>query len=103
MGGGGASDYSNEPTGNILKKINASESEASKQQYDTWVNSYIDSTLVDINNRDSDAIKTHINTIKKALGNEIEGTISTQFGGSISKKTHVDGLSDIDTLVLINK
>jgi hypothetical protein len=103
MGGGGASDYSKESTGNILKKINASESEALKQEYQTWVNSYIDSTLVDINDRDNDAIKTHINTIKKALGNEIEGVISTQFGGSLSKKTHIDGLSDIDTLVIINK
>ena len=40
-------------------------------------------------------------TIREALLEDIEGTIDLRFGGSIQKYTYVDGLSDIDCLVLL--
>jgi hypothetical protein len=54
------------------------------------------------NDRDVDALRTHIDGIKEALGQDVEGTIDLVYGGSVSKHTYVDGLSDIDLLVRIN-
>jgi len=90
-----ASDY--------FDKLKNSENEAKIQQYETEVNQIIDSTLSKFNNRDTESIAKHINTIKKALNKEIEGTVSTLFGGSLAKNTHLTGLSDVDTLVILNK
>jgi hypothetical protein len=59
--------------------------------------------LVDYNDRDIDAIQDHLNEIKEIIGNEIEGSIDLKFGGSVSKYTYVEGLSDIDTLVFIDR
>lgn len=38
-----------------------------------------------------------------ALEKDIEGVLDLLFGGSVSKHTYVDGLSDIDALVILNK
>jgi len=54
-------------------------------------------------NRDIEATKLHLETVKQALGKDIEGTIDLLFGGSVAKHTYVDGMSDIDSLVILNK
>jgi hypothetical protein len=92
-------DYS---TSDILNKIRQAEDETKSQQYDSEVNSHIDNVLSSFNNRDTHAISANIDSIKRALNAEIEGTVSTRFGGSISKNTHINGISDIDTLVILN-
>lgn len=58
--------------------------------------------LSNYNNRDVDTINRHLEEIKSSLDKELEDTLSLNFGGSISKHTYVDGLSDADVLVLIN-
>ncbi|MDO5837098.1 MAG: CBASS oligonucleotide cyclase [Methanobacterium sp.] len=37
------------------------------------------------------------------MGEDIDGMVDLKFGGSINKHTYVDGLSDVDTLITINK
>jgi hypothetical protein len=104
MGGsGGTFRYDDVNTNDILKKIENSESETDKLNYDLTVNNLLQELLGDFNNRDTDAIQQHISTILKALSNEVDGEIATRFGGSISRHTHVDGLSDVDALIILNK
>jgi hypothetical protein len=90
-----ASDY--------LDKIKQSENQAKVQQYEVEINEIIDDLLSKFNNRDNEAINRHVEAIKNALNKEIEGTVSSLFGGSLSKNTHITGLSDVDTLVILNK
>jgi predicted RND superfamily exporter protein len=59
--------------------------------------------LADYNNRDVSVIQGHLDTIKSALEQEIDGNVDILYGGSVAKHTYVDGISDIDALVLINK
>jgi hypothetical protein len=40
--------------------------------------------------------------IKDILEKDIDGTLDIRYGGSISKHTYVNGLSDVDSLVIIN-
>src|ERR1041385_6087313 len=85
----------------IFDKIKNAETEAKIQQYEADVNELIDKRLSLYNNRDTEAIQKHIDSIKGALNKEIEGTVTTRFGGSLSKNTHLSGLSDVDTLVIL--
>lgn len=93
------SDYRNPEIKNNLKKI---ENEAEFNQYETEVNEHLNIALSEHNNRDADAISFHIKAITRALQREIDGSISTRFGGSISKHTYVEGFSDVDTLIILN-
>lgn len=54
------------------------------------------------NARDSETARERLDQLKGALQDEIEGTFDQLFGGSVAKHTYVDGLSDVDSLVLIN-
>ena len=95
--GGGYKD-----TDELVRKIKDSKVEAVNQGYESKVNGMLSSLLTDINDRDPKAIQKHLITIKKSIEKEIDGTIDLLFGGSVSKHTYVDGLSDIDSLVILN-
>lgn len=103
MGSGRSFGHDRFSASDYFDKIKNSENEAKIQQYETEVNQIIDNTLSKFNTRDSEAIAKHIDTIKSILNKEIEGTVSTLFGGSLAKNTHLTGLSDVDTLIILNK
>ncbi|MFZ3134292.1 MAG: CBASS oligonucleotide cyclase [Methanothrix sp.] len=71
--------------------------------FDTEVAEIIGDILAEYNNRDNEAIERHLEKIKNLLEDEFGGVIDLRFGGSVKKHTYVDGLSDIDVLVLVNK
>lgn len=58
--------------------------------------------LAQYNGRDVELVRERLNQIEKFLGNAIDGDIEQRFGGSVAKHTYVDGLSDIDCLVIMN-
>lgn len=102
MGSGTSGSTRWDDTEDVWDKLNRSNDDAAKAAYDSGVANIITDCLGNVNNRDTEAIQNRITAIRNALGNDIEGVISTRYGGSISKNTHVDGLSDIDTLVILN-
>lgn len=102
-GGGGGSGWSSWSSKTDIHKIlKETESEAKRSEYNTSVNEYLQSMLTDFNDRRTEEIQDHLATIKSALDKEIEGSVDLVFGGSISKHTYVNGLSDVDMLVRIN-
>ena len=66
------------------------------------VNSHLRDKLRDFNTRDTDAIQRHIRGLRQALEQDVDDVIRPLFGGSISRHTYVDGLSDVDVLMVIN-
>ena len=69
---------------------------------DDQVNGYLRERLRDYNDRDTEAIQRHLRGLRDALrqtGNEV---IETRFGGSVIRNTYVDGLSDVDVLLIVN-
>ena len=105
MGGSGGANFffeQRKTPEDISKKIRNEEERSTNQVYETEVSSLIRDLLTDINNRDVETIQTHLSTIEKALHTEIDGFIDLKYAGSVSKHTYVDGLSDIDTLAILN-
>lgn len=87
----------------LSDKLRQTEAKTIDEKWETQVNDLISSLLPKINRWENETIRKHLETLRTALGKEIEGTINLLYGGSVAKHTYVDGLSDIDSLVILNK
>lgn len=75
---------------------------AERGSYEARVNALLQEAVSDYSDRNIEAIRRHIDTLKKALESDVEGTIDLLFGGSTEKHTYVNGLSDVDLLARID-
>jgi hypothetical protein len=87
----------------MRQEMDRLEADLERQKLDVEVAEILSESLSEMNSRDAEANTRTLNAIKKALEKEIDGSIDLMFGGSVKKHTYVDGLSDIDTLVILNK
>jgi len=103
MGGGGGGYFRSRTDPEKLKqKLQDSEARTSDASYEAEASDLLASLLTKFNDRNHEAINRHLAEIKKALEKELYGSFDLLFGGSVAKHTYVDGLSDIDSLVIIN-
>jgi len=101
MGGSGGG-YFTSNIKDLKDKMNDTTKEIDRKEYDAGVASLLSDLLSKYNNRDVNAINTHIEEILNAVEGKIDEHLDIKFGGSVSKHTFVDGISDIDTLLIIN-
>lgn len=66
------------------------------------VQGYLRNLLRAYNERDTEAINRHLQVLRDSMELGDDDVIQTLFGGSTSKHTAVNGLSDVDVLVIIN-
>jgi hypothetical protein len=100
-GGDGASYFPGKPS--ELKTLIKKTREGTEQQrLDADVNSYLQRLVARFNDRDHQKTQQRINQLGRILGknHEIEKLL---FGGSVAKHTFVDGLSDVDALVVLDR
>ncbi|MCB0713828.1 MAG: nucleotidyltransferase [Ignavibacteriae bacterium] len=102
MSGGGGGYIPSDPK-TILQRIQESEAGTQNAQYESEVVKLLSSFLVHFNDRDIETVNRHLGEIKKAIEKEIDGSIDLLYGGSVAKRTYVNGLSDIDSLVILDK
>ncbi len=102
MGGSGGFFGGRRSPEELFDEVRKSEAKTRDEQFEIKVAS-ISSSLLSQYNQRGDNVKTHLESIKKALEKEIYGTLDILFGGSVSKHTDIDGLSDVDALVILNK
>lgn len=103
MGGSGGGSLIPADTNKLVQKLRESEETTQDKEHEATVDDFLKSCLTEFNDRNHEDINRHLDEIKKALEKDIEGTIDLLFGGSVAKHTYVDGLSDIDSLVILNK
>lgn len=99
-GGGGFGGYRSIGTS---PQVSPSTSGVQASQQAIEMNEFLEDLLKDFNNRDVEAIRTHLNEIENVLGREVEGLDRILFGGSISKNTFIEGTSDVDALVILDR
>lgn len=104
MGGSGSSGWLGRSDPETLrKKIREAENAVQSDAFEAEVEHEIGQLLAAYNDRDSEAIGGALEKVKEELGEEFEMAVDLRFGGSVSKKTYVDGLSDVDALVLVHR
>lgn len=103
MGGSGGSDWSSSYSGQDSDGLlNRANEQTDSIAYNSEVNGLLQEALKEFNDRPKEAIDSHIKVLKQAIEKDIENAVKLIFGGSINKKTFINGLSDVDSLVLIN-
>ena len=85
----------------MAQKARDAEERLADEQYRQEVLTYLGDQLAQFNDRDADGIQQILSQVIEALSEQLEGSVSTLFGGSIAKHTYVDGLSDVDALVVL--
>lgn len=76
---------------------------ATNPQFETEINGVITERLREYNNRDVDSINEHLDSILEVLKDERGESFEKILGGSVKKHTYVEGLSDVDTLLIIDE
>jgi hypothetical protein len=101
MGGsGGSFSYSPSKLDQLHRVIEAKQ-KAEQERLDGDVNELLQNMLASMNERDTEAINDYLDHLKETLGNVIE-IDKFLLGGSVAKHTYVDGLSDVDALVVLD-
>lgn len=101
MGGSGGGFFKGLPSRDIKDLLEEASSRTRNESYEGEIAGRLSQLLVDYNARASDKTNSYLDVIKTLLEQDIEGSINLKFGGSVSKHTYVDGLSDVDCLVLL--
>lgn len=98
-GGGGAFVHRNPE--DLTKLVRKTEDETAIRAFDAKLNDILGEKLASANSRDVEKVAERLAVITDSLADDLEGTVDTLFGGSVAKHTYVDGLSDIDSLLVL--
>ncbi len=103
MGGSGGGYFrgGGDP-GELARRLRDTEAQTRDEGYETGVNQQLGKFLKDFNARDAAGTREVLDDIKKELGDKIGGTVDLVYGGSVSRHTYLEGLSDTDALVIID-
>src|SRR4051812_22527863 len=100
MGGGGGGYSLNARELERLRDEARSRYDIAEAEAD--INSYLAERLAEVNDRDIEAVDRHLDAVEEVLREQIKEFDRLRFGGSVAKHTYVDGLSDIDSLVVLD-
>jgi hypothetical protein len=103
MGGsGGGGPFVNRTPEQLVKKVRETEDETAIKAFETELSGLVSDLLASANSRDAAHVQDRLEEIKAALEGPLEKAVDTLFGGSVAKRTYVDGLSDVDSLLILN-
>jgi hypothetical protein len=100
-GGGGGGGYSPSPK-DITQQVLAAQNKKAAAAFETELADHFATLLAEYNNRDHSLIAQRREDLTDVLATELEGVFDQYFGGSVAKRTYVDGLSDVDCLLILN-
>lgn len=107
MGGGGGNGgsyfYGKPDPEKLIESVRAAEQKADDQEFTSQVCAMLADALGQFNSRDVEGTQKILSRVKDELSDEFEDTVGLTFGGSVAKHTYVDGLSDVDALVILKE
>src|SRR5579859_4219692 len=101
-GGGGGTFSSGRSPSRLRDLVRKAEDNTTVKAFENDLASMLGGLLGEYNARDTETVRERLVHLKERLQDEIEGSFDQFFGGSVAKHTYVDGMSDIDSVVLIN-
>ena len=102
MGGSGGSFDSGFDPRDIAKQVREVEAKIENEAFKRQLENVLATLLSNYNGRDTRLVRQRIDNILNSLGDLAEGELEMIFGGSVAKHTYIEGLSDIDCLLIVN-
>ncbi|WP_193181623.1 CBASS oligonucleotide cyclase [Nisaea sediminum] len=103
MGGsGGGGTFVHHSPERLQDLVRREEDKTRNVAFETALAGELSGLLGSYNSRDVEAIRERLEDLTSALEGRIDGKLDQLFGGSVAKHTYVDGLSDIDSLIIVN-
>lgn len=102
MGGGGGSGgpYFNVRPDELRDKVRSASDELARA-FAPELQQFLNNNLAAYNGRNSELIARRQEELKEHLRDTLETAWDFRFGGSVAKHTYVDGLSDVDSLLIM--
>jgi hypothetical protein len=100
MGGSGGGGLRSTRSAEELRA--AVQQDLASAQLDGEVNALLSEKLAAINHRNVGLVSKRLDEVETCLADRLVDVDRLLFGGSVAKHTYVDGLSDIDALLVIN-
>lgn len=101
MSGSGGGGFRGISPDTIRDWIDRAHVDATAVEHSTAINTKLGDLLAQYNDRDVELVRHRLEQIQDALEDTLETTVDLSFGGSVAKHTYVDGLSDVDSLVIL--
>lgn len=101
MGGSGGGSFPTRSPEDLQTEIREAELRLAESSFGPELNAFLSGVLSAINTRDVDRVNECLADIEDHLTDELEQSFKFRFGGSVAKHTYVDGLSDVDTLLIL--
>ncbi|MBC8280820.1 MAG: hypothetical protein H8E48_08550 [Chloroflexi bacterium] len=101
MGGSGGRGFNRVSPDRMGGWVKRPVDEVSIAEHDSRINAALRDLLAQYNDRDVDLVRDRLDTIRDALEDSLDMTIDLRFGGSIAKRTAIDGLSDVDAIGIL--
>lgn len=100
-GGSGATYFPSKPS-KLHDLIKETQERTEQQRSEADINGYLEQLLAKLNDRNPEKTQEYLNEIVGVL-HDYQQVDRLLFGGSVAKHTYVDGLSDVDALVVLNR
>jgi hypothetical protein len=101
MGGTGGGSYTNWSQEKLTSDVRR-DNRRSAAEFENELSLHLGELLASFNGRDVELVRERLDAAKSALEDTVEARLDQIYGGSVSKHTYVDGLSDIDSLLIVN-
>ena len=103
MGGsGGGGPFVSRSPEQLAKQVRQAEDDTAVKAFEVDLNSLLGDLLASANSRDVGLVQERLDDLKVEISDSLETSTDLLFGGSVAKHTYVDGISDIDSLLILN-
>lgn len=101
MGGGGGSERYGGMSDKALGRLNAAYAQQ-RETLNVQVDGFLAGLLAEANAHDREIMRARLDDVLGALEdvNEVEKLL---YGGSVAKNTAVDGISDVDAILILDR
>ena len=99
MAGSGGGPFRNRAPERLTELVRSQES----KEFDAELSQFLGDLLAAANSRDVPLVNERLAEIRKHLEDTVDDELNMILAGSVAKHTFVDGLSDIDSLLIIDK
>lgn len=100
--GGGFPPFRGTPQ-DIEDQVEAAKNRTADADYERDVCDSLSQQLREYNQRDSQLINDRLAEVRELVEEYLDASIDLRFGGSVDKHTYVNGLSDVDSLMLLKE